>query len=229
VAEVGEKIRRGLKGAGGHGPRYLFSGLMKCEACGSSFVMKNKHSYQCSGYVNGKICTNRYAVRRGLLQDRLAKIRSDLLSDTMVRRFEARIRQRLVSRPVDPNAKRRRELEREIDNITDAIAKGLLSPALSRRLQEAEAALAALPAPATVVQVDGVLQRLPEIVQRFRRLVGRLGDAIDPQVGRAELRNLLGPILIEPRDGYLVAKMGLECQPLLGISIRGSGGAILRL
>jgi hypothetical protein len=35
AAEVGEKIRRGLKGAGGHGPRYLFSGLMKCESCGS--------------------------------------------------------------------------------------------------------------------------------------------------------------------------------------------------
>jgi hypothetical protein len=30
---------------------------------------------------------------------------------------------------------------------------------------------------------------------------------------RAELKGLLGPIWISPRDGYLVAKMGLELQP----------------
>ena len=54
---------------------------------------------------------------------------------------------------------------------------------------------------------------------------GRLGDApIDVERGRAALKGLLGPIWIAPRDGYLVAKMGLECQPLLGSSIRGSGG-----
>jgi hypothetical protein len=92
---------------------------MKCEACGSSFVMKNKHSYYCSGYVNGKICINHYGVRRELLQDRLlAEIRCDLLSDTMVN--EARVRQRLVGRSADPTAKRRRELEAEVANLTDA-------------------------------------------------------------------------------------------------------------
>ena len=64
AVEAGQKIARGLKSAGGHGPRYLFSGLMRCESCGSSFVMKDKYSYQCSGFVNGKICDNGYRVRR---------------------------------------------------------------------------------------------------------------------------------------------------------------------
>ena len=44
---------------------------------------------------------------------------------------------RAMTRP-DPNIKIRAKL-------TDAIAKGLLSPALARRLQDAEAAVAALP------------------------------------------------------------------------------------
>ena len=41
---------------------------MRYESCGSSFVMKNKFSYQRGGYVNGKICDNRLGVRRELLQ-----------------------------------------------------------------------------------------------------------------------------------------------------------------
>ena len=105
--------------------------------------------------------------------------------------------------------------------------KGLLSPALAKRLPHAEAELAALPAPSTVVRVDDVLRRLPDAVKCFRRMAARLGDApIDVERGRAALKGLLGPIWITPRDGYLVAKMGLECQPLLGSSIRGSGGTL---
>jgi hypothetical protein len=58
-------------------------------------------------------------------------------------------------------------------------------------------------------------------------MVARLGDApIDVQRGRSLLRGLLGEIRIAQRDGYLVAKMGLELQPLSGSSIRGSGGRI---
>jgi len=40
---------------------------MRCESCGWSFVMKDKFSYQCSGFVNGKICDNRYRCRGAIL------------------------------------------------------------------------------------------------------------------------------------------------------------------
>jgi hypothetical protein len=148
AAEVGAKVAQGLRSAGGHGPRYLFSGLIKCEKCGSSFVMKDKYSYQCAGYVNGKICDNSYRVRRDLLEDRLlAGIRTSLLTDESVNRFAAKIRRRMVERPVDPALQRRKGLEAEITNLVDAISTGLLSPALSKRLQDAERELDALPAP----------------------------------------------------------------------------------
>ena len=45
---------------------------MRCEVCGSSFVMKDKHSYQCSGFVNGKICDNGHRVRRDYLHEQAA-------------------------------------------------------------------------------------------------------------------------------------------------------------
>ena len=200
---------------------------MRCESCGSSFVMKDKYSYQCSGFVNGRICDNGYRVRRHLLEDRLlVNIKTKLLADEAIERFTSKIRRRMMHRPLDPLVKRRKDLKAEVDNLTDAIAKGLLSPSLSKRLQDTESELATIPTPSPVVRGDDILRRLPDAVKRFRRMVARLGDApIDVERGRATL-NLLGPIWISPRNGYLVAKMGLELQPLLGTSIRGSGGRI---
>ncbi len=85
----------------------------------------------------------------------------------------------------------------------------------------------ALPLPSTVIQVDDLLKRLSEAVSHYRRMVGQLGDApIDIERGRAMLRGLLGEIRIAPRDGYLVAMMGLELQPLSDSSNRGSGGLL---
>jgi hypothetical protein len=60
----------------------------------------------------------------------------------------------------DPMATRRKAIESEVGHLTDAIAKGLLSSCLAKRLQHAEAALAALPAPPTVVRIDELLKRL---------------------------------------------------------------------
>lgn len=78
-----------------------------------------------------------------------------------------------------------------------------------------------------MIGIEHVHKRLQVAVSRFRRMAAGLGDApIDIERGREVLKGLLGEIRIEPRDGYLVAKMGLEVQPLLGTSNRGSGGRI---
>lgn len=225
---AGDKIARGKRSAGGHGPRYLFSGLMKCERCGSSFVMKDKYSYQCAGFVNGRVCDNTLRVRRDVLEDRLlAGIRGDLLSDASVERFKRALRRALTQRPADPSAARRKELQARVANIADAIGQGLLSQTLARKLQDAEAELAALPEPTNVLRVHDVLARLPQAVDKYRRMVQRLGDApIDVERGRELLRGLLGDIRIAPRGDHLVARMGLGiAQPILA-SNRGSGGRI---
>jgi site-specific DNA recombinase len=200
-AESGTKIASGKRSAGGPGPRYLFSGLMKCEACGSSFVMKDRFSYQCAGFVNGRVCGNGLRVRREVLEDRLlAGIRTELLSDESVERFKRSIRRALAHRPSDPAATRRKELQARVAHLADAIGQGLLSQALAKKLQDAEAELAALPEPTNVVKVDELLERLPQAVEKYRRMVGRLGDApINVERGRELLRGLLGDIRIAPR------------------------------
>ena len=40
-------------------PRYLFSGLLRCGACGSGFVLVGKHHYGCAAARNQGTCTNR--------------------------------------------------------------------------------------------------------------------------------------------------------------------------
>ncbi len=228
--EVGERISRGLKRSGGRKGRYLFSGLIKCECCGSGFVMTNATSYGCSGFVNGRTCTNNLRVRRDVLEDRLlAGIRGELLSDSAIARFKARLRARLKQPVTDPTAQRRQQLQGEVDRICDAIGQGLLSPTLGKRLQAAEAELGAMPSPVTkVIKADDVLRVLPDAVQRFRRMAAKLGDAsIEPEKARAELRKLLGPILVEPREGHLIAKLGLTFgQPQDAVLFSGSGGRI---
>lgn len=70
----------GKRRSGGYNPKYLFSGLIRCEERGSSFVMKDKHSYSCAGYVGGQAGSNSYRVRHDLLEDRLlTTIRGSLL------------------------------------------------------------------------------------------------------------------------------------------------------
>ena len=165
---------------------------------------------------------------RDLLEDRLlATIRESLLSDAAIKEFTAKIRRRLQTRPVNPHSKRRSELQAEIENMIDAIGQGMISPALRQRLQEAESELSRLTEPASVVGIEAALMRLPETVNRYRAMVADLGNApIDRGRMREIVRSLLGDIQISPRDGYLVARMGLELQPLPGSFIRGSGGVL---
>ena len=140
AAEIGTRIKAGRKSLG-HTPRYLFSRLMKCDVCGTSYVVADRYSYICSGYINGRICTNGHRARRRGLEDALLRaIKRDLLSDASIEEFKRRLR-RAMTRP-DQNIKIRAKLEAEVANLTDAIATGLLSPALARWLRDAEAAVA---------------------------------------------------------------------------------------
>ena len=94
--EVGDAIRRKLKRSTGRAARHLFSSILKCKVCGSNYVLADRWFYACSGYVNGKVCTNDQRFRRDLMQDKLlAAIRNELLSDATIERFKAKLLRRL--------------------------------------------------------------------------------------------------------------------------------------
>lgn len=71
-------------------PGYLFSGLLKCDCCGSSYTLINKTRYGCSGARNkGKaICTNRVTILREMVEERvLTGLRDSLLHPKLLEVF----------------------------------------------------------------------------------------------------------------------------------------------
>jgi site-specific DNA recombinase len=69
AVEGGDPDRGGVPGRGprgrfvatGRGPKYRFSGLMKCACCGANYVICGSYAYGCAANVNGgdAACSNR--------------------------------------------------------------------------------------------------------------------------------------------------------------------------
>jgi site-specific DNA recombinase len=222
----GAGVRAALAGAGHTGrggPKYAFSGLLRCGICGSSMVVVGGtdawRAYGCSGNKHGgsAVCANDISVRQGIVEARLlAPIKTDLLSPEKLDALRRRVAQKIAAAPkVTDNAPRIAELKRQIENLTEAVATGALraSPALAGRLSAAEAELDRL--------TSQVLKPVPKIVDFPSRLMARFGKAIDkleeylardPHRARAALREICGEIPLFPHESgkFLVARLGLS-------------------
>lgn len=202
--------------------RHPFCSLLKCSACGSNYVMANATHYYCSGYVNGRVCQNGQGARLDVIEARLLEgIRSELLTDASVARFQAKVARSLRKPAADPA--KIRNVESEVANISEVLASGVRSPALLSRLQAAEAELEELRHAAKIVDVDAVLALMPAAVKRSREMVSDLGNAaIDVAQAREVVREMVGTIPVrQGADGVPVALLALNEKPLAAIA----GGA----
>ncbi|MDE2137930.1 MAG: zinc ribbon domain-containing protein [Gammaproteobacteria bacterium] len=181
------------RGGGGKPGKYLFTGLLACDLCGASFVLRNREYYACASHWHGGACSNTINVARAVVQDvMLVGISEDLADPAVVDEVERRfgVAMRREKKPAD-NRPRIAQLEREIENITNAIARGLVSDALAQRLRAAEADLRAL---RQAPQRAAPTLLLPDVRARFLEM-GKALDQIlmrDPERGREELRGILG-------------------------------------
>jgi hypothetical protein len=102
-------------------------------------------------------------------------------------------------------------LEREVANLTDAIASGELraSPAIAGPLQEAESALANLTAARAMPSVE---ELLPQLAAKCSTALERLDQTLakDPRRARLELAEQVGPIRVRttPAEIVLEAQKG---------------------
>ena len=146
----GAKVKAALqrRRSGGPTPKYLLSGLLKCSACSGTFVLTNATRYQCASHHDGgdSACSVSLSVPRERVEHVVLDcVETDLLSVERLTELEQRYAdaQRGAGIVVDVGP-RLLALEQEIRNMTDAIAKGLLSEALVARLKSAEAERARL-------------------------------------------------------------------------------------
>ena len=202
---IGERVKEGkarqAAASTGPGPRYLFSTLIACGRCGANYVMTDATHFGCSSRKHGgpAACTNDFRVRQTLLEDGLLEgIRRELLAPEAIEEFRRRVAKRLAeqNRKTASQPQRLAEVEREIANLTDAIASGMLrtSPALATRLSQAEAELAKFHAANASPQLAKVERILPRVVDGYLELVADLPNALkrDPARARASIRQLLG-------------------------------------
>jgi site-specific DNA recombinase len=222
----GAGIRAALAGAGHTGrggPKYAFSGLLRCGVCGASMVVVGGtgpwRAYGCSGNKHGgvAVCANGISVKQQTVESRLlAPIRTELLSAEKLEQLRKRVIQKVtIVTPSANIAPRMAEVRERIENLANAIAAGMLksSPALADKLRVAEAELARLSAQsgkpgATVVDFPA------RLTARFQKMVEKLDEylARDPHRARAALREICGEIPVFPAKSgdYLIAKLGLS-------------------
>jgi site-specific DNA recombinase len=203
----------------GRGPKYLFSGLLKCGTCGGNFIIVNAMQYGCATHKDRgpSVCGNDMKVARRLVETLLLEaVRRDLFTDETIKLFKIETSRLLAEQRRKPNgadAARDRlvEVEREIDNLLAAIKAGIITQTTKGELERLEAERDRLTASlsADVRKLDKVGHMLPRAVERFRDLVDGL-EAVtlrDVTRARAELRRLIGDVPLHPRDGYLEAEL----------------------
>ena len=231
--KVGALVRGGLRkrsGGGGRPGKYLLTGLLVCGVCNGSFVLRNRAYYACGSHWNGGGCSNTLNVPRSLVEKVLIDGLKEDLSDPVVIKEIERQARAMVRQPVADHGKRIAELRREIGNLADAIASGLLksSPALAQRLQAAEAELSRLEAPQRSAPTAMLM---PNVREHYLGMIERLAGVLqmEPERGREELRGILGDrIKLQPHASgrYLLADYSLGIAALLPsaeIMVAGAG------
>jgi DNA invertase Pin-like site-specific DNA recombinase len=216
----GEAVRQGLKksSTGGKGHKYLFSGLLKCAQCEGNYVVTTRYQYGCSTRINRGtvVCDNAIRVSRELLERTLlARIKQDLLCPEGIELF-LKETQRLMNQQPSPTqdlGKQLQQIEKEIQNLLNAIKKGLLTESTGaelRRLEAKKKELESLLHEKNGVSLNGH-QFIPTARACFQNLVNNLENveaACLPPI-REQIKTLVGgQIKLHPTDqGYLEAEL----------------------
>ena len=204
--------RHSGKGPGGRGPKYLFSGLLKCGECGGAFVIADRENYGCATNKNrgASVCSNHHRVKRATIERvLLAGVKESLLSDDAYRAFEAEARTLLKQARPDPAHARRKlnEAGKELDNLMAAIRAGIITPTTKAALQEAERQMEEARRELKTIEQFEPTQILPRAREIYRDMVARLEAVEDVSAAREALRALIGDIRLVPENGTLTAEI----------------------
>lgn len=219
-------------GGGRYNPtRHLFSGLLKCPACGSNYTMRDKTFYACARNRARGTCSNGHAVRRAVLEERLLQaIEEQILSPANVAHLTRKVEE-VLSRAARTSTRRQgdaelRKAERERDNVIDAVKRGKATDTLLRVLEETEERIRRLRAEMqTEPKGKAAIRALPGLVERYARdLRSVLGR--DVERARAMLARLLGEIVLRPDGQGLVAELQGNVTAAVGFETTGAGRGI---
>jgi len=210
-------------------PRYLFSGLMRCGACGGGYSKISATAFGCSTARNKgpTACTNRLTIRRDVLEQTVLEgLATRLMDPALFAEFVTAFTtewNRLQGEIAGERAAHAAELERvrrQSERLIDAIADGAPPAMVNDRLRELDArrvkleeriATAAKPAP-----------RLhPNLAQLYRQKVADLTEVLakdDAAEMRELIRGLVEAVALVPEDGKLRVEIRGELASILALA-----------
>ena len=208
-------------------PRYLFSGLMRCGACGGSYTKISAHLFGCATARNKGTCANRLNIRRdeleaavlnGLQRHLMDPALFKVFADELVREVN-RLRMADLSRARQAQSELAK-VERRLRRIVDAIADGAPARTLADELAALEAKRDLLERQVAGAKEPEPLLH-PNLAELYRKHVAALVQALDSEDTRPEamdvIRSLIEAIVLVPDNG------------VLRIELRGELAGILRL
>ena len=194
-------------------PKHLFSGLLKCGACGASFTLVSGTYYGCAARKNKGTCSNSERITIDRLENAvLGAVQSQMMTPELTKVFIAEyssalsgLRKEAVSSKTE-QLQKKEKLKVAINNIVDVVASGHASAALLTKLTAFEEDLEVLEK-ALQPQESAPLYFHPNLAQHYERLVYDLRALLNKPDCKQEavtaLRKLIDRIDLVPSEGGL--------------------------
>jgi site-specific DNA recombinase len=219
---------RGVRSELARRPRYLFSGLLTCGACGGGYTLVGARHYGCANTRNRGTCDNRLTIRRDVLEETVLRgLKDNLLRPELIHEFVTTYQQeynRLRREQANQQASARAELarvERQIRNIVEAVKAGLFAPAMKDESTALEGSKARL-VESTRDQVEEPPLLHPGLAEVYRRKVEKLTQTLNREGLRAEaaetLRSMIQAIRLIPEEEGLAIELVGELAGILALT-----------
>jgi site-specific DNA recombinase len=233
-SEARHNRSRGKHFNAGAPARMLFTGMLRCKACGGPFVAVNGERYGCGVHKDRgpSVCPSSVTVLREVVDKRLlAEVRSIVLAPDAQAEMQRILEQVLAEQVRNTDApeieRQMKALDEEIANLVDAVASMRMSVALRQRLEAAELARARLLEQLELSKpvAEGFVH---ELMARHKRQVLELRKALEDMADRDHVRRLLadlvGEVTIErDADGQIWAEVPERVEHLLEQASNASG------
>ena len=210
--------------------RYLLSGLTRCGVCGGGYSMISATHVGCSTARNKGTCSNRLAIKRTELEERvLGSLKGKLMDPTLFREFCDEFTREMNRLRMEGGASlttARAEVKRidhELDTLLNLILKGGHAERINAKMVELEARKAELERVLADAEEPPPLLH-PEMATFYREQVTALHVALgdDDGEGRAaaaeRLRTLVDKIVLTPVDGKLAIDVHGDLAGILAIA-----------
>lgn len=178
-------------------PKHLFSGLIKCGSCGGGMSLVSRIYYGCAANRNKGTCDNRQTIRLDRLEATvLHGLQQKLVTPELTQAFieeytkEVNRLRAMASTEADHLAKQRAKLERQIDNIVEAVANGRTSSALLDKLAALKAERDKL-AEASPVEQPTNIRMHPNLAEVYVQKVAELRECLNADDIKSEAAEVM--------------------------------------